>query len=48
MSHAEGAPAGALAADAAASVRADFDGDGWTDVAIAVPRRSAHGRRPRR
>jgi hypothetical protein len=37
VSHAEGAPAGALAADAAASVRADFDGDGYTDVAIAAP-----------
>ncbi|MET7974254.1 hypothetical protein ABZW44_14530 [Streptomyces mirabilis] len=41
VSHAEGAPAGALATDAAASVRADFDGDGYTDVAIAAPRRPA-------
>ncbi|MFE4995639.1 hypothetical protein ACFRH4_30690 [Streptomyces mirabilis] len=50
VSHAEGAPAGALAADAAASVRAHFDGDGYTDVAIAAPPGGPHRppRRPRR
>ncbi|XES01315.1 FG-GAP repeat protein [Streptomyces sp. S1D4-11] len=44
VSNAEDASAGALAADAAASVRADFDGDGYTDVAIAAPGGTVNGR----
>ncbi|WP_327369197.1 FG-GAP and VCBS repeat-containing protein [Streptomyces sp. NBC_01217] len=44
VSYAENAPVGALAADAAASVRADFDGDGYTDVAVAAPGGTVNGR----
>ncbi|MFE5094826.1 VCBS repeat-containing protein [Streptomyces sp. NPDC056638] len=44
VSYAEDTPAGALAVDAAASVRADFDGDGYTDVAVAAPGGTVNGR----
>ncbi|MFI6727437.1 FG-GAP-like repeat-containing protein [Streptomyces atratus] len=44
VSYAEDTPAGALAVDAAASVRADFDGDGYTDVAVAAPGGTVNGK----
>ncbi|MEU9287580.1 VCBS repeat-containing protein [Streptomyces sp. NPDC048275] len=45
VSYAEDTSAGTLAVDAAAaSTRADFDGDGYTDVAIAAPGGTVNGR----
>ncbi|MFD9001433.1 FG-GAP-like repeat-containing protein [Streptomyces sp. NPDC059582] len=43
-SRAEAAPAGVLAADVGGSARADFDGDGYADVAIAAPGGRVNGR----
>ncbi|KOU70115.1 hypothetical protein ADK57_12505 [Streptomyces sp. MMG1533] len=44
VSYAEDASAGALAVGAATSTRADFDGDGYTDVAIAAPGGTVNGK----
>ncbi|MGW1726671.1 FG-GAP-like repeat-containing protein [Streptomyces sp. NPDC002306] len=43
-SHAEAAPAGALAVGTALSARADFDGDGYADVAVGAPGGKVNGR----
>ncbi|MFE5136258.1 FG-GAP-like repeat-containing protein [Streptomyces fagopyri] len=44
LSYGGAAPAGASAAGAAGSVRADFDGDGYTDFAIGAPGGTVNGK----